>query len=270
MDCVYTMGIDVGSASSKCVIMKNGKEIVAKSLVPAGTGTSGPERAIREVLEGALLKPEQLRYILSTGYGRGTIAISDFQMSELSCHAKGAGYLFPAVRTVIDIGGQDAKALRVGPGGMLESFVMNDKCAAGTGRFLEVMARILELETGDLEGVGVRSTKRVDISSTCTVFAESEVISQLAQGRDRCDIVAGIHRSVAGRISGLVKRLGVLPDVVLTGGVARNGGVREALEHELGTQIYTSPLSQYAGAIGAALFSHLRAEAGAASERGNR
>lgn len=256
MSFIYTMGIDIGSTSSKCVILKEGKEIAAKSLVNVGAGTSGPERAIRQVLEEAGFRREMLRYVLATGYGRNSIDISDSEMSELSCHAKGARYLFPDAHTVIDIGGQDAKALRIGPNGMLENFVMNDKCAAGTGRFLDVMARILELEVSDLEKLGEQSTKQVNISSTCTVFAESEVISQLAHGSDRRDIIAGIHRSVASRVAGLVKRVGVEPRVVMTGGVAQNSGVRHALEKELGVEIYTSPLAPYAGAIGAALFAY--------------
>ena len=256
MSSIYTMGIDVGSTSSKCVIMKDGKDIAAKSLVAYGAGTSGPERAIRQVLERTGFQRETLSYILSTGYGRHSIDISDSEMSELSCHANGAHYLFHDVHTVIDIGGQDAKVLKIGSDGMLENFVMNDKCAAGTGRFLDVMARILELEVNDLEKLGAQSTKHVNISSTCTVFAESEVISQLANGSDRSDIIDGIHRSVASRVAGLVNRVGAAPRLVMTGGVAQNGGVRYALEKELGTEIFTSPLAQYAGAIGAALFAH--------------
>jgi len=257
---IYTMGIDVGSTSSKCVIVKNGTEIIAKSLISSGTGTSGPERALQQILDNTGFKLEDLSYILSTGYGRNSISISNSEMSELSCHARGAYYLFPDVHTVIDIGGQDAKVLRIGVGGMLENFVMNDKCAAGTGRFLDVMARILELDVSDLEKLGAQSAKPVNISSTCTVFAESEVISQLAQGSSRYDIIAGIHRSAASRVSGLVKRVGVVPLVVMTGGVAQNGGVRHALEKELGVEIFTSPLSQYAGAIGAALFAFQKAQ----------
>ncbi|MPM06385.1 (R)-2-hydroxyglutaryl-CoA dehydratase activating ATPase [bioreactor metagenome] len=259
MGCVFTMGVDIGSTSSKCVIVKDGKDIIAKSLVSAGTGTSGPERAIRQILDDTRFKLGDLSYILATGYGRSSVGIANSEMSELSCHAKGAYYLFPDVHTVIDIGGQDAKAMRIGSGGMLESFVMNDKCAAGTGRFLEVMARILELDVGDLEKLGAESKNPVSISSTCTVFAESEVISQLAQGSSRSDIIAGIHRSVAGRVSGLVKRVGVVPSVVMTGGVAQNAGVRRELEKELGVEIFTSPLAQYAGAIGAALFAYRKA-----------
>ncbi len=256
MNDVFTMGIDVGSTSSKCIIIKNGNELLEKSLIPIGTGTSGPERVVRQLLDSSGMKLEDFSYILSTGYGRNTCKVSSSEMSELSCHAKGAYFLYPDVHTVIDVGGQDAKVMRIGVNGILENFVMNDKCAAGTGRFLDVMARILELNVEDLEKMGALSTKKVDISSTCTVFAESEVISQLAQGVDRSDVIDGINRSIASRVSGLVKRVGVVPRVVMNGGVAQNGGVRRALEKELGIEITTSPLSQYVGAIGAALYAY--------------
>jgi predicted CoA-substrate-specific enzyme activase len=164
--------------------------------------------------------------------------------------------LFPNVRTVIDIGGQDAKVLKISPKGMLTNFAMNDKCAAGTGRFLDVMARIIEVEVDDLESLSAKSTKVVNISSTCTVFAESEVISQLSQNQNICDIVRGIHKSVAGRVAGLAKRVGVEDEVVMTGGVAKNKGVVIALEEELGKKIQVSPLAQYAGALGASLLAY--------------
>ena len=245
---IYTMGIDVGSTASKCVIMKDGQEIVAKSLVPVGTGTSGPARAIAEVLDNAKMTRGQMDFVLATGYGRNSLdGLADLQMSELSCHAKGATYLFPDVHTVVDIGGQDVKVIEI-ENGMMKNFVMNDKCAAGTGRFLDVMARVLEVRVEDLGDLGDKSTKEIGISSTCTVFAESEVISQL-----------GIHRSVAGRVSGLCNRVGVRDRVVMTGGVAQNHGIVKALENQLGHEISTSPLTQYNGALGAALFAYQKA-----------
>lgn len=250
---IYTLGIDVGSTASKCIILKDGKEIVAKSLIDVGAGTSGPQRAIDEVLAEAGMTRDQMAYTLATGYGRNSLMeIADKQMSELSCHAKGASFLFPDVHTVIDIGGQDVKVLHIDNGAMT-NFQMNDKCAAGTGRFLDVMARVLEVKVEDLGRLGAMSQKQVGISSTCTVFAESEVISQLSMGTDKCDIIDGIHRSVAHRVTGLAHRIGVVPDVVMTGGVAQNQGIIKALEHELGCPIKTSPLTQYNGALGAAL-----------------
>ena len=253
---IFTMGIDVGSTASKCVIIKDGKELVAKSLVAVGTGTSGPARAIAEVLENAGMTREQMDYVLATGYGRNSLdGLADQQMSELSCHAKGAAFLFPEVRTVIDIGGQDVKVIEI-ENGIMKNFVMNDKCAAGTGRFLDVMARVLEVNVEDLDELGDQSTREIGISSTCTVFAESEVISQLAVGTDKRDIIAGIHRSVAGRVSGLCNRVGVRDMVVMTGGVAQNHGIVKALENQIGHEIHLSPLTQFNGALGAALFGY--------------
>ena len=258
MDKIYTLGIDIGSTASKCVMLCNGKDIVSKSLISVGAGTSGPQRAIAEVRENAGMTRDQMAYVLATGYGRNSLeGIADHQMSELSCHAKGASFLFPDVHTVIDIGGQDVKVLQI-ENGMMTNFVMNDKCAAGTGRFLDVMARVLEVKVEELGDLAAKSTKDVAISSTCTVFAESEVISQLAMDTDKCDIINGIHHSVAARVAGLAHRVGVRELVVMTGGVAQNSGVVKALEEELGHTIHTSPLTQYNGALGAALFAYQR------------
>jgi predicted CoA-substrate-specific enzyme activase len=242
------------------VILKNGTEFVASSLIPAGTGTSGPQRALTAALEQAGVSHAQLAALTATGYGRNSFDGADYVVSELSCHAIGAAALMPGVRTVVDIGGQDAKVLRVSPEGKLESFLMNDKCAAGTGRFLEVMARVLELEPAQLEEMDARAKGVVPVSSTCTVFAESEVISQLARNVDLCDLVAGIHASVAVRTAGLIRRLGAVPPLTMTGGVARNAGVVRALEKEMNTSIVVSPLAQLAGALGAALYAYRKME----------
>ena len=256
MDHIYTLGIDIGSTASKCVMLADGKEIVAKSLISVGAGTSGPQRAISEVLEQAGKGKDEMAFVLATGYGRNSLEeIADAQMSELSCHAKGATFLFPQVHTVVDIGGQDVKILQV-ENGVMTNFVMNDKCAAGTGRFLDVMARVLEVKVQDLGMLGAQSTKQVEISSTCTVFAESEVISQLSMGTDQRDIINGIHRSVASRVAGLAHRVGIRDQVVMTGGVAQNSGVVKALEEALGHEVHISPLTQYNGALGAALFAY--------------
>ena len=258
MSDIYTLGIDIGSTASKCIMLKNGTDIVAKSLVSVGAGTSGPQRAIDAVLEAAGKTREDMAFVLATGYGRNSLMdIADKQMSELSCHARGAVFLFPNVHTVIDIGGQDVKVLHI-ENGIMTQFQMNDKCAAGTGRFLDVMARVLEVKVEDLGRLGSESTKQVAISSTCTVFAESEVISQLSMGTNKCDIINGIHNSVASRVVGLAHRVGVVDRVVMTGGVAQNTGVVKALEKQLGHEISTSPLTQYNGALGAALFAYQR------------
>lgn len=258
---IYTMGVDIGSTASKSVILKDGKEIVGKAIIDVGAGTSGPSRAIKEVLENAGLQKEDVSYIVATGYGRNALEEADFQMSELSCHAKGAYFLFPKVRTIIDIGGQDSKALKIDDNGMLENFVMNDKCAAGTGRFLDVIAKVLEVKLDDLQELDEKSTKDVTISSTCTVFAESEVISQLAKETKIEDIVKGIHTSIASRVGSLAKRVGIRDDVVMTGGVALNKGMVRALEKNIGFKIHTSPYCQLNGALGAALFAYQKCSA---------
>lgn len=253
----FTMGIDVGSTASKCVILRDGKEIVGKSVISVGTGTTGPARAMSEALAQAGFKSvKDLDCAIATGYGRNSLEEVPLQMSELSCHAKGAYFFFPKVRTIIDIGGQDSKALKIGDNGMLENFVMNDKCAAGTGRFLDVIAKVLEVNLGDLQEMDAKSTKDVTISSTCTVFAESEVISQLAKGTQKDDIVKGIHMAIASRVGSLAKRVGVRDEVIMTGGVALNQGMVRALEKNIGHKIHTNENCQLNGAIGAALFAY--------------
>lgn len=252
---IYTLGVDVGSTTSKCVILKDGKTIVAKSLVPSGTGTTGPTRAKEAVLEEAGLSLEDISYTLGTGYGRRAEGIADSDMSELSCHAMGAQFLIPNIKTVIDIGGQDIKVLGL-ENGVLTSFQMNDKCAAGTGRFLEVMANVLQVEVDDLGKLGGEAKSPVQISSTCTVFAESEVISQLSKGSQICDIIAGIHNSVASKVTGLVNRVGLRKPIMMTGGVSKNSDIIRAIEEQIGCNVKVSELSQYAGAIGAALYGY--------------
>lgn len=250
---MYTMGIDIGSTASKGIILKNGEEIVAKSIISVGTGTSGPTRVLEELFQQSGLTEENIKRTIVTGYGRMHFDKADKQISELSCHAKGVHHIFPNARTIIDIGGQDAKALKLDSKGRLLNFVMNDKCAAGTGRFLDVMAKVMELETDDLGDLSAKSTKEVTISSTCTVFAESEVISHMSAGASRADITAGIHTSIARRVASLAKRVGIEADVVMSGGVAQNTGVVKAMEKELSMSVKVSEYAQLTGAIGAAL-----------------
>ncbi|NCB74496.1 MAG: 2-hydroxyglutaryl-CoA dehydratase [Clostridia bacterium] len=251
---MYTIGIDIGSTACKAVALRDGKEIVGSSVIQTGTGTSGPGRVYADVFKAANLSAEDVSRIVVTGYGRLTFDKADSQISELSCHAKGVHFLLPHARTIIDIGGQDAKALKLSPAGTLTGFVMNDKCAAGTGRFLDVMAKILEVDVSELAQLSAKSTERISISNVCTVFAESEVISQLAAGKKREDIAAGIHTSVANRVAGLARRVGIEPDVVLTGGVAQNLGVIRAMSEILEMNIIPAPMPQLTGALGAAIF----------------
>ena len=251
---MYTIGIDIGSTTSKCVILRDGTELISRALFTGGIGTKSPIKSMEETLRLAGLKREELGAAAATGYGRNRWEDADWQLSELSCHAMGAHLLFPDVRTIIDIGGQDAKVISLSDGGRMQSFLMNDKCAAGTGRFLDVMAAVLQTPVEEFGDLAARAKTHAPISSTCTVFAESEVISQLANGVELCDLVAGICDSVAARAAAQAKRLGVTPRVCMSGGVAYNGGVRSALEKELGVSIDVSPLAQYMGAIGAAIY----------------
>lgn len=254
MEDIYTMGVDIGAAAAKCVILKNGKEISGHAVIPAGIGTSGPEKSMEAAINHAGISSDSLACMAATGYGRNLVADAKFTLSELSCHVLGVHASFSEAKTVIDIGGQDVKVLHIGTDGQLGAFLMNDKCAAGTGRFLEVMARILELDIHTLEETGRGAAAPIRISSTCTVFAESEVISQLAANADIRDLVAGLHASVAVKAASLARRLGVLPPVVMTGGVALNGGVVAALEKELHLPIFVSPIAQLNGAYGAAIW----------------
>ncbi len=198
---MYTMGIDIGSTSSKCVILKDGNDIVSESIVNLGAGTKGTDMVIEEALNKAGIKADEIIYTVATGYGRNSFEPAQKTVSELSCHSKGGTFIFGEVRTIIDIGGQDIKVMKLNERGQLQNFVMNDKCAAGTGRFLEVMARVLDVELSDMGDLDDKAAERISISSTCTVFAESEIISCMAKKIPIPNIVKGIHYSVASRLS---------------------------------------------------------------------
>lgn len=253
---MYTMGVDVGSASSKVVILEDGSRTVVAKVVQLGTGSSGPQRVLEEALAESGLKMEDMAKVVATGYGRFSFDQADRQVSEISCHAKGIFHLVPTARTIIDIGGQDAKAIKLDDKGGVSQFFMNDKCAAGTGRFIDVMARVLEVTITEMQEYDAKATEPAPISSTCTVFAESEVISQLSQGTSKENIIAGVHQSVAVKACGLAYRGGVTPDVVMSGGVAQNAGVVRAISKELKQPVIVAPNPQVAGALGAALFAY--------------
>ncbi len=256
---MYTLGIDVGSASSKVVILKDGKDVVAAEVVQVGTGSSGPKKALEQAYQVSGLKPGDISYTVATGYGRFAFKEADKQISEISCHAKGIYHLVPTARTIIDIGGQDAKAIRLDNKCGIKQFFMNDKCAAGTGRFLEVMSRVLETTLDEMAELDELATDTAPIS-TCTVFAESEVISQLSNGVSRNNIIKGVHLSVASRACGLAYRGGLEKDVVMTGGVAKNAGVVRAVSGVLKTDVIVAPNPQTTGALGAALFAYEAAQ----------
>ena len=254
---MYTFGIDIGSTTSKCVVMEDGQNIVGTSLLVGGIGTRSPKLAVSQALENAGVTWDDLTATAATGYGRNRYEGADYNISELSCHGLGAHHTFPTVRTIIDIGGQDAKVISLDEKGRMSNFLMNDKCAAGTGRFLDVMANILVVPVDEFAQYCEKSVNPAQISSTCTaVFAESEVISQLANGVEMEDLIAGICSSVAVRVGNLAKRINIVPDVCMSGGVAQNAGVRNALSRSIGQPILFSPQAQLFGAIGAALYAY--------------
>lgn len=257
---MYTLGIDIGSTATKGVVLRDGSEIIATATVGVGTGTSGAKRVLDSILTESMLSLKDMTYTVATGYGRTTFEYADAQISELTCHSKGVSWQIPTARMVIDIGGQDAKAIKLnGKGGMV-NFVMNEKCAAGTGRFLDVMAGVLETSIEKLGDLDLASSEQLSITSTCTVFAESEVISLLSNGKRVEDIVRAIHESVAKRACGLARRVGVEEPVVMTGGVARNSGVVRAIERELRLPVVVPAEPQINGALGAALLAWERAQ----------
>lgn len=262
------LGIDIGSVYAKALALDEDGNVRGTALRPTGLGGSKLANDLRLEIAQKAGAGNKFAFTVATGYGRINVPFADKTLTEISCHAKGVNHIFPQARIVVDIGGQDSKVIVLGPRGQVEDFAMNDKCAAGTGRFLDVMARALEVEAPDLGKLHDLSTKRLEISSTCTVFAESEVISLLAQGELREDVVAGIHRSIINRVFGLLKgRLDrrVPGPVVLTGGVAKNQGIIKALQEKIGSEVLVPPEPQFTGALGAAVIAR---ESAPAMERG--
>ena len=250
---MVTAGVDVGAITAKAAIFRD-EELLAATVLQAGYDRAAAAlQVFDQALAQAGLAREQIARLVATGYGRVQVPGSDRTVTEITCHARGAHYLCADVRTVIDIGGQDSKGIAVSSSGKVLDFVMNDKCAAGTGRFLEVMARALEVDLADFGQLALSVPRRAKISSTCTVFAESEVITHLATGAPRAEIVAGIHEAIATRVATMVGRIPVRDVVVLTGGVAHNAGVAHMLQEKLGHTITVPEHAQLAGAIGAAL-----------------
>lgn len=251
----YFAGVDSGSTTTDVVILDQDKHIVAKVILPTGAGAvNGAARALEQALAQAQLQQGDLTATVTTGYGRSAISVGDKSVTEITCHAKGAHFLNPDVRTVIDIGGQDSKVIRLDEAGNVASFVMNDKCAAGTGRFLEMMARTLELSLEEISQIGLTWDQEITISSMCTVFADSEVVSLVAQNKALPDIVHGLNNSVAARAAALFRRVNGAPVCMMTGGVSKNEGVVKAIEAALGLPLFIHEDAQLCGALGAALF----------------
>lgn len=247
------VGIDAGASATKAVIINKEREIVSYSIVPSGINFKvSSEKALRKALETSHLSLKDILYIVSTGYGRAMVN-AKATSSEIICVSRGVHKLFPSVRTVIDVGGQDSKAIRIDEDGRVLNFVMNDKCAAGTGRFLEVMSNILGKPISDLSILHFKSLKPVKISSTCTVFAESEVISHVSKGSEIEDVIAGLHQAIAERVYNMSSRIGFEKDVAFTGGVAKNQGFVDALSKKIGSNPISPEEPQIICALGAAL-----------------
>jgi predicted CoA-substrate-specific enzyme activase len=252
-------GVDIGSLSTDVVLLDGNLAVVGSAITATGVST---RKAAREALDAALraggATEREIAFTVATGYGRDSAEGADQRVTEITCHARGARRLFPEALTVLDIGGQDCKVIRLGPDGKVADFAMNDKCAAGTGRFLEVMARTLEM---DLERMGERSllaTRSLQVSSTCTVFAESEVVSLIASGAAPEEIAWGVHLAISERIAALAERIGMAPPAVLTGGVAKNPAARKALEDRFRLRFLVPDEPQLTGALGAALIAFER------------
>ncbi len=250
---MHFAGVDIGSTMTKIVLMDTDGRIL--SVIKGATGPEHRQLAnevMKTALEQAGLQLDDISYVVATGYGRFNVPFADRQITELSCHAKGVSSLFPNVRTAIDIGGQDAKCMKINNGKLID-FVMNDKCAAGTGRFLEVIAATLGIRLDDLGDISLKSTKKIQISNFCTIFAQQEVVSRLSEGEELEDIIAGLHDALASRVAALARRLKVEPDVVLTGGVAKNVGMVKAMTENLGCELLVPEDPLITGAMGAAI-----------------
>ena len=251
---IYIAGIDSGSTSTDAIIIDENANIIGRSIVATGIGaTQSADKALQIALEDAHLSKDQLTNVVTTGYGRENIGKNTDSVTEITCHAKGAHYLHPETKTIIDIGGQDSKVIRIDEQGNVENFVMNDKCAAGTGRFLDAQARALNMSLEELSKTGLNWKNDITISSMCTVFAESEVISLVADNVAISDIIHGLNKSVASKTASLVHRIKGEPEFIMTGGVAQNAGVVQCLEQALNAKIYVDDSAQLCGAIGAAL-----------------
>lgn len=250
---MITVGIDVGSITTKGAIMDDDR-LLGASIRNTGFQSGQSGQALYEALlsENGVTSSD-VHSVIATGYGRKNVKFADRSVTEITCHGAGAYFLNPEVRTIIDIGGQDSKVIALDSSGKVSDFVMNDKCAAGTGRFIEVMAGALEASLDKFGQLSLAAERPSTISSLCTVFAESEVISLIAGGESRENIVAGIHAAIARRVAAMATRVGMQPPVMMTGGVAKNVGVVNALEKKIGQPILVLPEAQVTGAIGAAL-----------------
>ncbi len=250
----FVMGVDLGSTTAKAVVVDQDGVLRGADVVQMGAvSPAAVARAIEGALAAAGVPGDRIRRTISTGYGRKLVPGADRSFTEITCHARGAAALRPGVRLVIDIGGQDSKAILVDDAGLVDRFAMNDRCASGTGRFFDVLARALEVEIGAVGELALSGSGALEVSSMCATFAETEVISLLAQGRSKADVAASVHRAVAARTVGLVAQVGKASPVVMTGGVAKNPAARHFVAQALDRPIELLDQPQIAGAYGAGL-----------------
>lgn len=250
----YFAGIDSGSTSTNAVIIDNKRNIVSFSVLPTGASVmDSAKKVLGEAFKKSGIHKNQINRIVSTGYGRTGIEFCNRNVTEITCHAKGAYFLDPRLRTVIDIGGQDSKIIRLNENGTVKDFTMNDKCAAGTGRFLEMMAHSLGITLEEMSRYGLEWDEEIVITSMCSVFAQSEVVSLIASGKKLADIVHGLNASVASKVISLGGRTGMNGEFMMTGGVAKNAGVVQAIENKLGATLLLPDEPEICGALGAAL-----------------
>jgi predicted CoA-substrate-specific enzyme activase len=250
---LYVIGIDIGSAFSKAVVMAGGK-IVSDHVMPSGGNYRLTARTVaKKALAKTKLSFKDADYIVATGYGASNAKLANEVVSDLSCQGRGVSYLFPSARTVIDIGGQFTRVFRVNDKGRVTAFLQSEKCAAGSGRFLQVIARVLQVKLEDIGELSLKSKNKVDFNTGCAVFAESEAISRIAEGTQKEDILAGLHRTLAAKIQSLVERVGLAPDCAVVGGGAKDIGLVRSIENSLGCKLLLPEEPQIVAALGAAL-----------------
>lgn len=251
---MITAGCDIGSLTAKAVILKDGNILASEVILSSAQPEKSAVEVMKRTVEKAGLAMEDIQYCVGTGYGRKHIPFMNASESEITCHARGAVWQVPQARTVVDIGGQDAKAIRVDKNGNVERYLYNDKCASGTGRFLEIIADSLDIDLNDMGAISERSSEKLTLSNQCVIFAETEIISLVNEGKEIADIISALHHAVANRVASLARSILVAPDAVMTGGVAKNSGMFSALEKALDVKLQKIANPQINGALGAAIF----------------
>jgi predicted CoA-substrate-specific enzyme activase len=281
---MLTMGIDVGSRSSKCVILDDGQlltygttptfpniekttQAVVNAAVQRETGLWGEYRMPLPDVKVDHLTIEDMDCIVSTGYGRAIVPFADRSITEISCHCRGAQWFVPGVSTILDVGGQDSKGIRVDAEGQVADFVMNDKCAGGTGRFMEIVAEALDVPLSEIGPLSLQNTKELPFSTTCAAFGRGAAVTMRKQGEAKEDILAGLHEAVARRVTALVNKVGIVEEFVISGGIGRNVGLVSRIEQISGRKVTVPQEPMIVGAVGAAMFAHDRAKKGGAKRR---